>query len=127
MNRTGALAVAALGLLGLGVLARGRWPGSAPALDCEPGAVRVVEGVAVCGDGAAPSSAQQLLLGRKLDLNHVSEGELAGVPGVGRSLARRLIQAREARGRFASWDEVASVPGVGDARLESLQATVELR
>jgi competence protein ComEA len=127
VNRTGALAVAALGLLGLGVLARGRWPDSAPALDCEPGAVRVVDGVAVCGEGATPSSAQQLLLGQKLDLNQVSESDLARVPGVGRSLARRLVQAREEKGRVASWDEVASVPGVGGARLETLQATTELR
>ena len=127
MNRTGALAVAALGLLGLGVLARGGWPDSTPALDCEPGAVRVVDGVAVCGEGAPPSSAQRLLLGQKLDLNQVSEGDLARVPGIGRSLARRLIQAREDRGRFASWEEVASVPGVGGARLETLQATMELR
>ncbi len=127
MNRTGALAVAALGLLGLGVLARGRWPGSAPALDCEPGAVRVMEGVAVCGDGADLSASQRLLLGQKLDLNAVLESDLAKVPGVGSSLARRLVRAREARGRFASWEEVAAVPGVGAARLETLRATMELR
>lgn len=127
MNRTGALAVAALGLLGLGVLARGRWPDSTPMLDCEPGAVRVVEGVAVCGEGAMPSAPQRLLLGQRLDLNAVSEAELARVPGVGSSLARRLVQAREAQGRFASWEQVAEVPGVGAARLETLQATTELR
>lgn len=119
--------MAALGLLGLGVLARGCWPASAPALDCEPGAVRVVEGVAVCGEGAAPSASQRLLLGQKLDLNGVTEEELARVPGVGRSLARRLVREREARGRFASWEEVGTVPGVGAARLEILQATTELR
>jgi len=127
VNRTGALAVASLGLLGLGVVARARWPGSAPALDCEPGAVHVVDGVARCGDGAVPSAPQRLLLGQKLALNSVSEAELARVPGVGPSLARRLVQAREARGRFASWEEVAAVPGVGAARLETLQATTELR
>ncbi|WNG36437.1 helix-hairpin-helix domain-containing protein [Archangium violaceum] len=127
MNRTGALAVASLGLLGLGVVARGRWPDSAPALDCEPSAVRVVDGVAVCGDGAAPSASQRLALGQKLDLNSVSEGDLARVPGVGPSLARRLTQARDAQGRFASWEEVAAIPGVGAARLETLQATTELR
>ena len=127
MNRTGALALAALGLLGLGLVARGRWPGSTPALDCEPEAVRVVEGVAVCGEGASPSAPQRLLLGQKLDLNQVTEEELARVPGVGRSLARRLVAEREALGRFASWTEVAVVPGVGTARLETLQATLELR
>jgi competence protein ComEA len=127
VNRTGALAVASLGLLGLGVVARGRWPGSSPALDCEPGAVRVVDGVAVCGEGAALSAPQRLLLGQKLDLNTVSESELAGVPGVGPSLARRVIEAREVQGRFVTWSEVADVPGVGAARLETLQATLELR
>ncbi len=127
MNRTGALAVAALGLLGLGVLARGRWPDSTPALGCEPGAVRVVQGVAVCGEGAMPSAPQRLVLGQRLDLNAVSEVELAKVPGVGASLARRLIQARDTQGRFASWEQVAEVPGVGAARLETLQATTELR
>ncbi|QRK05956.1 helix-hairpin-helix domain-containing protein [Archangium violaceum] len=127
MNRTGALAVASLGLLGLGVVARSRWPDSAPALDCEPGAVRVVDGIAVCGDGAAPSAPQRLVLGQKLDLNSVSEDDLARVPGIGPSLARRLIRAREDQGRFASWAEVAAVPGVGAARLETLQATTELR
>ncbi|WNG57340.1 helix-hairpin-helix domain-containing protein [Archangium gephyra] len=127
MNRTGALAVAALGLLGLGVLARGRWPDSTPVLDCAPGAVRVVEGVAVCGEGTVPSASQRLLLGQRLDLNAASEAELAKVPGVGPSLARRLVRAREAGGRFASWEQVAEVPGVGAARLEALQATTELR
>jgi competence protein ComEA len=127
VNRTGALAVAALGLLGLGVLARGRWPDSTPALGCEPGAVRVVQGVAVCGEGAMPSAPQRLVLGQRLDLNAVSEVELAKVPGVGASLARRLIQARDTQGRFASWEQVAEVPGVGAARLETLQATTELR
>lgn len=127
MNRTGALAVAALGLLGLGVLARGLWPDSTPALDCEPGAVRVVDGIAGCGEGAAPSASQQLVLGQRLDLNAVSDAELAKIPGVGPSLARRLVQAREARGRFASWEQVAEVPGVGPARLETLRATTELR
>ncbi|ATB33237.1 ComEA family DNA-binding protein [Melittangium boletus] len=127
MNRTGALAVAALGLLGLGVVARVRWPDSAPALDCAPDAVRMVDGVAHCGEGSAPSAAQRLLLGQKLDLNQVSEADLARVPGVGASLAHHLVQRRQERGPFASWSDVASVPGVGPARLQTLRATVELR
>jgi|SRR6218665_1999794 len=127
MNRTGALAVAALGLLGLGVVARVRWPDSAPALDCAPDVVRMVEGVAHCGEGRAPSAAQRLLLGQKLDLNQVSEADLASVPGVGASLAHHLVRTRQERGPFVSWNDVASVPGVGPARLQTLRATVELR
>jgi competence protein ComEA len=127
VNRTGALAVAALGVLGLGVLARARWPSSEPLLDCAPEAVRVVDGVAVCGEGEPLPAAWSLALGRKLDLNTVTEEELARVPGVGRSLARKLIEAREERGPFGSWEEVDAVPGVGATRLETLRATMELR
>ncbi len=127
MNRTASLAAATLGLMAMGGLARWGWPSSAPALDCEPGAVRMVDGVAVCGEGAAPTGAQALALGLKLDLNAASEAELAQLPGVGRSLARKLVEAREAQGRFSTWQEVDAVSGVGAAKLETLQAVTELR
>lgn len=127
MNRTASLATATLGLMAVGGLARGWWPSSTPGLDCEPGAVRMVEGVAVCGEGAPPTGAQALALGLKLDLNAASEAELAQLPGVGRSLARKLVEAREAQGRFSSWQEVDAVSGVGAAKLETLQAATELR
>ena len=127
MRRTGALALTALGLLSLGVGARMLWPSSRPALDCAPGEVRLVEGVARCGEGAPLSAGQRLLLGQKLDLNRVSEVELARVPGVGAPLAHQLIQARQSGGAFVSWSQVAQVPGVGPARLRTLQATLELR
>jgi len=127
VNRTAALATATLGLLAVGAVARWRWPSSAPALDCEPGAVRLVDGVAVCGEGAMPTGAQALALGLKLDLNAASEEELAQLPGVGRSLARKLVEAREAQGRFSSWQEVDAVSGVGAAKLETLRAVTELR
>lgn len=127
MNRTAALATATLGLLAVGTAARWWWPDSTPALDCEPGAVRMVDGVAVCGEGAPPTGAQALALGLKLDLNAASEAELAQLPGVGRSLARKLVEAREAQGRFSSWEQVDAVSGVGAAKLETLQAVTELR
>jgi competence protein ComEA len=127
VNRTASLATAALGLMAVGGLARWQWPRSAPALDCEPGAVRMVEGVAVCGQGAPPTGPQALALGLKLDLNAASEAELAQLPGVGRSLARKLVEAREAQGRFTNWQEVDAVSGVGAAKLETLRAVTELR
>jgi competence protein ComEA len=127
VNRTAALATATLGLLAVGTAARWWWPTSTPALDCEPGAVRMVDGVAVCGEGAPPTGAQALALGLKLDLNAASEAELAQLPGVGRSLARKLVEAREAQGRFSNWEQVDAVSGVGAAKLETLQAVTELR
>ncbi|WP_224366568.1 ComEA family DNA-binding protein [Hyalangium versicolor] len=127
MNRTGSLAVATLGLMAIGGIARWRWPSPTPALDCAPAAVRFRDGVAVCGEGAPPTGAQALALGLKLDLNSASEEELARLPGVGRSLARKLVEARDAQGRFSNWTEVDAVSGVGAAKLETLQAATELR
>jgi competence protein ComEA len=127
VNRTGALAAAALGLMALGGVVRWRWPDPAPALTCAPAAVRFQDGVAVCGEGAPPNGTQALALGLKMDLNAASEEELARVPGVGRSLARKLVEARAAHGRFSSWDQVDAVSGVGAAKLQTLQAATELR
>jgi competence protein ComEA len=87
----------------------------------------MVDGVAVCGEGAPPTGAQALALGLKLDLNAATEAELAQLPGVGRTLARKLVEAREAQGRFSNWQEVDAVSGVGAAKLEALQAVTELR
>ncbi|GHG99462.1 helix-hairpin-helix domain-containing protein [Comamonas sp. JC664] len=126
-SRTAALAVVALGVLGVGVVARLRWPDAAPALECAPESVRIrPDGVATCGDGAVPTGAQALALGLRLDLNSATEDELALVPGVGRSLARSLVDAREAQGGFKSWDDVDAVRGVGAAKLQTLQAATAL-
>jgi competence protein ComEA len=127
VNRTGSLAAATLGLMALGGVARWRWPSPAPALPCESASVRFRDGVATCGEGEKPTSAQALALGLKLDINAASEEELARLPGVGRSLARKLVEARQAQGRFGSWQQVDAVSGVGAAKLETLQAATELR
>nr|WP_217917058.1 helix-hairpin-helix domain-containing protein [Myxococcus sp. AM009] len=116
-----------MGVLGVGVIARLRWPDAAPALDCAAASVRIrPDGVAVCGDGAVPTGAQALALGRPLDLNSATEEELALLPGVGRSLARSLVEAREAQGGFKSWDDVDAVRGVGAAKLQTLRAAAAL-
>lgn len=104
MNRTRALAAAALGLLALGGVARWRWPDSGP----------------------VPSTARALAPAVRLDLNTSTEEELARIPGVGRALARKLVEARQSRGGFTSWDEVDAVSGVGSAKLETLRAATLL-
>ena len=133
MTRTRGLAALLLALIGLGLLGLWRWPAAQPALDCAPEEVRLVPQasggtLAVCGgEGALPTGAAALALGRKLDLNTASEAELALLPGVGPALARRLVSERDALGRFRSWDDVDAVPGVGEAKLRTLQGSAELR
>lgn len=113
--------------MGLGAGARWRWPDSASALDCPREVVRLrPDGVATCGEGARPTGAQALALGRRLDLNVATAEELALLPGVGASLARSLVEAREVAGGFGSWDAVDEVPGVGAARLKTLQSATVL-
>jgi competence protein ComEA len=133
MNRTGWLAVVALGALGAGAAVRWAWPSSAPALDCPVEDVRWVwrggTQVAACAPpedaGAAPTGAA-LTVGVKLDLNRATEEQLAMIPGVGRSLAGKLVEARRERGPFRSWQEVDEVPGVGPVKLAALQALAEI-
>jgi competence protein ComEA len=133
VNRTGWLAVVALGALAAGAAARWAWPSSEPALDCRVEDVRWVMRngvqVAACApaeDGGPVPAGAALTLGMKLDLNRATEEQLAMVPGVGRSLARKLVAARQERGRFRSWDEVDEVPGVGAVRLGALQSLTEI-
>jgi competence protein ComEA len=127
VGRTSALAALTLGLTAVGYGAQARWPSSAPSLPCPREAVRLdADGLATCGQGTVPTGARALALGLKLDLNAVSEAELALVPGVGRELAGRLVRAREAQGRFASWEDVDAVPGVGAAKLQTLRTATVL-
>ncbi|MCP3101703.1 helix-hairpin-helix domain-containing protein [Myxococcus sp. K15C18031901] len=126
-GRTGALAVVALAVMGVGAVARWRWPDPAPVLACPPEQVRFrPDGVATCGDGEVPVGAQALALGHRLDLNAATEKELALLPGVGPSLARRLVEARDAANGFSTWEQVDAVAGVGAAKLKTLQAATVL-
>jgi competence protein ComEA len=131
VNRTAWSAVVLLGLVASGIAVR-QWPASrAPTLDCAPSEVRLdAEGVARCDlpADARPLPAQALLgLGGRLDLNRVSEMDLAQVPGVGRALARSIVEARTAGGPFRSWEDVDDVSGVGPTKLRALQAATEIR
>lgn len=134
LDRTTALAVTLIGVIAVGVVAALAWPSSKPSLACPPEDVRLIDGgagpVAVCAPGTPKTPmpiGQAMTLGVKVDLNRVSEAELARVPGVGPQLARTLVQERERRGGFKTWDEVDGVRGVGAARLEALQQALELR
>lgn len=131
MNRTGWLAVLALGLLGVGA-AVALWRPSSKQPSCPPDQLRFVDAgvgppLAVCGPSGSPGPAGAVLaMGGKLNLNTATEAELALLPGIGPSLARALAEARSKR-PFASWEDVDAVPGVGAGKLEVLQRFGDLR
>jgi competence protein ComEA len=78
-------------------------------------------------DGGGLSAAQRRTLGLKVDLNSISEEELARLPGIGRLLAKDLVEARNRLQRFRSWEEVDAVRGVGPVKLKRLQEQTEIR
>lgn len=121
-------------LAAMGALARWRWPSQDPALPCDPSELRWMDAggrlVATCATdarGVPPPAGQALVMGRRLDLNQATAGELTALPGVGPSLAQALVRDRERLGGFRSWEEVDAVPGVGPAKLEVLRAACDLQ
>jgi competence protein ComEA len=130
---TGPLALVLFAILGAGTVAALRGPSSEDALACAPSDVRWVDGgtrsLARCAPGAPAGevpAAQAMTVGVKLDLNRMTEADLALVPGIGRSLARAIVEERKRLGRFHTWDEVDGVRGVGRAKVEVLQSLTKL-
>ena len=65
------------------------------------------------------------VLGLAVDLNALSEQDLASLTGVGENLARRIVAAGKSRGGFRSIDDLADVKGVGPAKLATLRGALE--
>lgn len=133
-TRTGALVVILFAILGAGVVASLRGDGAEVGLDCAPSEVRWVDAgtwlIAKCMPGAPVGevpAAQAITVGVKLDLNGMTESELALIPGIGGSLAAKLVEERRRLGAFRSWAEVDRVRGVGPAKVEVLRALTEIR
>jgi competence protein ComEA len=133
-SRTGSLVVILFAIIGAAVVSALRGRSSHDALDCAPSEIRWVDGgtslIAKCMPGAPPGevpAAQAIAAGVKLDLNRMSEADLALVPGIGGALARAIVEERKRLGAFRSWDEVDGVRGVGRAKVEVLQALTEIR
>lgn len=125
-GRTAALALGLSGALVAGAWGQARWPDTDPVLNCPPERVRWVGegalGAARCDAGGEPPASVRVALGLRLQLNRVSEADLARLPGVGEAAAHALVQARP----FRSWAEVDSVRGVGPVRLQVLTLGTEL-
>lgn len=115
LSRTSWLGILAVAVVGIGVcsaLYR-------PELDTPADAIWL-------SDSGPLSVEQRHTLGLKADLNVISEGELARLPGIGRNLAKNLVDARVRLNRFRSWEEVDAVRGVGPVKLKRLQELTEI-
>lgn len=122
-RRARALLVVAVCAVVVGVVARVRLDGPAPAPCAQP-AFR--DGLVVCDGVGEPLGPAAWMFGGKLDLNTADANSLARIRGIGPSLANRIIAAREARGGFASLDDLDDVEGVGPKMLAKLADAVEV-
>jgi competence protein ComEA len=89
-----------------------------PSVGEEPPAAVAAEGGSAGGGGehgAAP-----------LDLNHASEDQLDGLPGVGPATAAAIVAHRRDHGPFQSVDDLLQVRGIGPAKLEALRNQVRV-
>lgn len=136
LPRTSWIAVVILGVVAVGVgSALLRRPSAQPVLDCPPERLHFRDGgegppIAYCGDGDAgeapvPAGAA-LAMGKKLNLNRMSEADLSLLPGIGPRLARTIVQERTQLGRFESWEDVDAIAGIGASKIELLRAHTEI-
>jgi competence protein ComEA len=59
----------------------------------------------------------------RVDLNHATAAELAGLPGIGEAKARAIVSHRETT-PFKSVDDLVQVKGIGERMLEQLRDKV---
>ncbi len=72
---------------------------------------------------AVPSGRQRMIPLHEvtIDLNRVSEEELAHTRGISPGLARAIVAYRDEQGGFRCVEELRQVKGVGEKRLRRLQ------
>ena len=67
------------------------------------------------------AAARKLALGLPVDVNRISEEELALIPGIGEKTAYRIIQLRMERGGFRDLADLTALPGIKDKKLNGLK------
>jgi competence protein ComEA len=71
-------------------------------------------------------AAKRLALGLPVNLNRISEEELAMVPGIGAKLAARIVERRREVGEFRDLSDLTAIPGIGEGRLNLLREYLTL-
>lgn len=76
---------------------------------------------------AEMAAARKLALGLPVDLNRISEEELALVPGIGEKTAYQIIQLRKEMGGFRDLADLKALRGIKDKKLNSLKGYLAVR
>jgi competence protein ComEA len=73
------------------------------------------------------AAAKKLALGLPVDLNRISEEELALVPGIGEKTAYQIIQLRNEMDGFKNLSDLMALPGIKEKKLNSLKRYLAVR
>jgi len=63
---------------------------------------------------------QKYFLGKRVDINKATAGEISELPGISDKVAAAVVEERTRRGRFRSPRDLLSVPGIKEKRLEKI-------
>ena len=63
---------------------------------------------------------QKYLLGKRIDINRASKGEISELPGISDKVAAAVVEERDRLGRFRSPDDLLGVNGIKARRLQKI-------
>ncbi len=68
---------------------------------------------------------QKYLLGKRIDINNASIGEISELPGVSDEIAAAILEERDRLGRFRSPEDLLGVKGIKGKRLQKILPFLE--
>jgi competence protein ComEA len=63
---------------------------------------------------------QKYLLGKRVDINKASLGEISELPGISDKIAAAVVEERDRLGRFRSAEDLLGVKGIKGKRLQKI-------
>ena len=63
---------------------------------------------------------QKYLLGKRIDINKASIGEISELPGISDGIAAAIVEERDRLGRFRSPEDLLGVKGIKEKRLQKI-------
>lgn len=68
----------------------------------------------------SPTSAENVFIDGKININTASVDELVLLPNIGKTLAQRIVDYRQINGYFQSIDDLTKVSGIGQTKIDQL-------